>query len=335
MSLRTIIAACGVALLIAFTGYPLAAQEQPGGAGNVAGGGDAQATVTGEGADRQPPAARAQPRPAPAPRAAPPSGTATQVSPLIERYMMDELKALRSELAATRVEMVREITDRELEVAQQVSSVANNTVTFFFYVFAGLSAAFGIWGWQSIRDLKNSVRVAAEAEIERLSEEYETRLTRLEKELQSKGSIIIENQREIERTQTIQALWLQANQTPDPRTKVEVYDRILELAPGDPETMTYKADAALQLGDRDWALSLCNRILEDNPENSQALYQRACAKAGLDDVEGAIADLERAVELTPGLRERAKLEEEFEPLNEHPDFQAIVDSGQDFRGPQA
>jgi tetratricopeptide (TPR) repeat protein len=263
-------------------------------------------------------------------RAEPPQGrdvpprAGAQVSPLVERYMLDELKSLRTELSATRLEMLREITDRELKVAESVSNVSNNTVTFFFYVFAGLGAAFAIWGWRSIGDLKKTAKVAAETLIARLSDEYEVRLTQFEKDLQSKGEIILQNQREIERTQTVHALWLQANQVPNPRTKIEIYDRILELTPGDPETMAYKADAALLLGDRDWALSLCNRILEDNPDSSLALYQRACARAGLGETEAAIVDLAKAIELTPALQEQARVEEEFSPLGGLTDFEALI-----------
>lgn len=249
------------------------------------------------------------------------------VSPLIERYMLDELKALRAEINKARVDMLREITDRELAVATTVSNVSNNTVTFFFYAFAALGAVFTLWGWRSIRDLKKSVQLAAETEITRLSGEYERRLTRLEEDLQSKGAIILENQREIERTQTVHALWLQANQAPNPRTKIEIYDRILELVPDDPETMAYKADAALQLGERDWALSLCNRILEDNPDSSLALYQRACAYAGLGEQESAVADLAAALDLTPALLEQARLEEEFAPLAGYAGFEALLGRG--------
>ena len=247
------------------------------------------------------------------------------ISPLIERYMLDELKALRKELADTRVQLVREVTDRQLRVAESVSNVANNTVTFFFYVFAGLGTAFAFWGWTSIRDLKLTVKGAAEAEIVRLSQEYETRLTKLEVDLQSKGKIIIENQREFEVAQTVRALWLQSHQAPNPRTKIEYYDQILELTPGDSETMAYKADAALQLGERDWALSLCNRILEDNPDSSLALYQRACAWAGIGEFDSAIADLEKAIELAPGLREQTRTEEEFAPLVELDSFKALIE----------
>jgi tetratricopeptide (TPR) repeat protein len=250
------------------------------------------------------------------------------VSPFIERYMMDELKALRKELADTRVQLVREVTDRQLRVAETVSNVANNTVTFFFYVFAGLGTAFAFWGWTSIRDLKSTVKVAAEAEIIRLSQEYETRLTALEVDLKSKSKIILENQREFEVAQTVRALWLQSNQAPNPRTKIEYYDQILELAPGDPETMAYKADAALQLGERDWALSLCNRILEENPDSSLALYQRACSWAGLGEFDAAIVDLEKAIELAPGLRDQARTEEEFASLTEHEAFKALIEQSE-------
>jgi tetratricopeptide (TPR) repeat protein len=250
------------------------------------------------------------------------------VSPLIERYMLDELKALRNELADTRVQLVREVTDRQLRVAEAVSNLANNTVTFFFYVFAGLGTAFAFWGWTSIRDLKSTVKVAAEAEIVRLSNEYETRLTTLEIDLKSKGKTILENQREFELAQTVRALWLQSHQAPNPRTKIEFYDQILELAPGDPETMAYKADAALQLGERDWALSLCNRILEENPDSSLALYQRACAWAGLGESDAAIADLEKAIELAPSLREQTRSEEEFAPLVDHETFKNLIEQGE-------
>lgn len=252
------------------------------------------------------------------------SRPATAVSPLIERYMLDELKALRTELSETRLNVVREITDRELKVAENVSNLANNTVTFFFYLFAALSAVFAIWGWRSIRDIKLSALSGAESEIRRISQEFEGRLTQLEQDLLSKGAIILQNQSEIELTQTIHSLWLQSNQAPNPRSKIEIYDRILEYTPGDIEVLAYKADAALALGDRDWALSLCNQILEDNPDSGLALYQRACAKAGLGEADSAIIDLNKALELTPALVEEAQKEEEFAPLVGLSDFDSLM-----------
>jgi tetratricopeptide (TPR) repeat protein len=71
-------------------------------------------------------------------------------------------------------------------------------------------------------------------------------------------------------------------------------------------------------------LSLCNRILEDNPDSGLALYQRACAKAGLGEVDSAIIDLNKALELTPALLEEAQKEEEFTPLVGLADFDSLM-----------
>ncbi len=253
----------------------------------------------------------------------------SDMPPLMERYLLDELKALRTELQDMRGQMIREITDRELAVAEKVINFSNTTVTFFFYVFAIIGAGLTLFGWHSVRDLKSSVKTAADQEVQRLSYEFETRLTALETELVSKSQVILENQTEIEKTQTIHALWMQANQTPNPRTKIEIYDRILEINPQDYETMAYKADAALDLEERDWALSLCNRILETHPDSSTALYQRACAYAGQGNLETAMGDLIRAVELTDSLREQAAVDEMLEPLRNNEDFQALTASDKD------
>jgi len=93
--------------------------------------------------------------------------------------------------------------------------------------------------------------------------------------------------------------------------------------------MAYKADAALQLGDRDWALSLCNRLLAEEPESANGHYQRACANAGLGFKEAALADLSRAVELSDSMRQPAWNEEEFEPLRDMPEFTEILGSKED------
>jgi hypothetical protein len=60
-----------------------------------------------------------------------PPRPATAVSPLIERYMLDELKALRTELAETRINLVREVTDRELKVAENVSNLGSGPIKLF------------------------------------------------------------------------------------------------------------------------------------------------------------------------------------------------------------
>ncbi|MCC9624713.1 tetratricopeptide repeat protein [Thalassospira sp. MA62] len=248
----------------------------------------------------------------------------SNMPPLMERYVLDELKSLRTDMQGMRAELLREVINRQIEAIDKAISYSSNTVTYFFYFVAAVGALLTMLGWQSLRELKSSVRNLADTELRRLSGEFESRLTTLEEELRSKSKLINEHQHEIERTQTIHALWLQANQVANPRSKIEIYDRILELAPGDPEVMAYKADAALQLGDRDWALSLCNRLLAEEPESANGYYQRACAHAGLGFKDAAIADLARAIELSASMRQPAWTEEEFDSLRDIPEFEALL-----------
>ncbi|HBS23030.1 tetratricopeptide (TPR) repeat protein [Thalassospira sp. MBR-102] len=252
------------------------------------------------------------------------AGERTNMPPLMERYVLDELKALRTEMQGMRAELLREVVNRQLEAIDKAISYSSNTVTYFFYFVAAVGALLTMLGWQSLRELKSSVRNLADTELRRLSEEFETRLSALEDELRQKSMVINDHQQEIENTQTIHAFWLQANKVTNPRSKIEIYDKILELSPGDPEVMAYKADAALQLGDRDWALSLCNRLLAEAPDNANGYYQRACANAGLGYPEAALADLQRAVALSDAMRQPAWTEVEFEPLRNLREFAEIL-----------
>ncbi|WP_417793690.1 TPR end-of-group domain-containing protein [Terasakiella pusilla] len=253
-----------------------------------------------------------------------PAPKRTNLPPLMERYILDELKSMRTDFERLRSDTRIDISEKEVRLASKAMEYSTNTVTFFFYVFAIVGAGLALLGWRSFSDMRKSIRSIAEQELKRLSKEYETRLTKLETELKEKGTIILDNQHEIEKTQKIHALWLQANQTPDARTKIAIYEQILELDPGDYETMAYKADAALQLGDREWALSLCNRILEEQDDYALAFYFRACAYAGLDNVEEALNDLTKALEHSPGLIEQAVDEEDFESLQDHEDFKNLL-----------
>jgi len=248
----------------------------------------------------------------------------TDLPPLMERYILDEIKDLRTNLERTRADVRIDLSEREVRLASKAMEYSTNTVTFFFYVFAIVGAGLALIGWRSFSDMKNSIKGIAEKELKRLSDEYESRLTALEQELKDKGGIILENQQEIEKTQKIHALWLQANQTPDARTKLGIYEQILELDPLDYEVMAYKADAALSLGDREWALSLCNRILDEQDDNALAYYFRACALAGLDSADDALTDLAKALEISPGLSDQALEEEDFEGLKDLPAFIELV-----------
>ncbi|MGD9858735.1 MAG: tetratricopeptide repeat protein [Marinobacterium sp.] len=250
-------------------------------------------------------------------------------NPFIERYMIDEIKALRSDMERQRVEMIREITDRELKVANTSISYATDTVTYFFYLIAAASSILLIVGWSSIREIRERVQSIADEKVGKLVQEYEERLDRVEKELLRKSRIIQENQHELEITNEVQTLWVKATQETSWEQKIRLYDRILELRPDNPEALTYKADAALELNQHQWAISLCNRALTVDPDSGHAYFQLACAYADLGASRIALDYLKQAVHISDEYREQGRQEQRLLSLSQEPDFVSVLTQQQE------
>lgn len=249
--------------------------------------------------------------------------------PFIERYIIDEIKVLRSELEQQKVEMIREITDRELKVANSSISYATDTVTYFFYLIAAASSILLIVGWNSIREIRDRVQSIADEKVGRLVEEYEERLERVEKELLRKSRIIQANQHELEITNEVQTLWVKASQENSWEQKIRLYDRILELRPDNAEALTYKADAALEINQHQWAISLCNRALTVEPDSGHAYFQLACAYADLGASRIALDYLKQAVSISDEYREQARQEQRLLSLSQEPDFMSVLTQQQE------
>ncbi|EGU52700.1 hypothetical protein VINI7043_23687 [Vibrio nigripulchritudo ATCC 27043] len=244
--------------------------------------------------------------------------------PLVERYILDELKSLRQDQQDLERRLVVQITDRELEVADKSLNYANVTVTYFFYIIAGVASLIAFIGWQSLREIKYNTRKMAEERLEKIASEYERKFVALERDLKRKTRIISENNKEIEIINEIHNLWLRAQSMPTADERIDVYDEILSIRPGDLEALTYKADAAMEIKEYHWALSLSNRVLALDETNGPALYQRACAYSRLGAEEQAIEDIERAIEASPSIRDLIYSEPDLEGLHGNPRFEALI-----------
>ncbi len=245
--------------------------------------------------------------------------------PLMERYILDELKALRQDQQDLEKSLVVQITDRELSVADKSLNYANVTVTYFFYIIVGVASLIAFVGWQSLREFKSNTKEMADKRLDAIASEYEKKFSALERDLKRKTRIISENNKEIERINEIHNLWLRAQSMPTAEQRIDVYDEILTIRPGDLEALTYKADAAMEIREYHWALSLCNRVLELDTTNGPALYQRACAYSRLGVEEQAIEDLELAIEASPSIRELINTEPDLEGLHGNPKFDALLE----------
>ncbi|WP_077608647.1 MULTISPECIES: TPR end-of-group domain-containing protein [Salinivibrio] len=246
--------------------------------------------------------------------------------PLMERYVLDEIRNLRTDFQALEKRMVTEITDRELDVADKSLNYANVTVTYFFYLIAGAASLIALVGWQSLRDIKTNTKELADQQLSEIAEQYERKFQALERDLKRKTRIIAENNKEIERINEIHNLWLRAQHSQTPEQRMEIYNEILKIRPGDLEALTHKADAAMEMGEYHWALSISNRVLEVDERNANALFQRACAYTRLGAEDQAVSDLELAVAESASLREAAREEADFESLHGNERFDALIDA---------
>src|SRR5690554_190253 len=250
-------------------------------------------------------------------------------NPFVERYLLDEVKALRQEMQNTRAELIEKVVDKELSVADKTMSYATDTVTYFFYLIAGATSILVVIGWNSIRDMRNQLTSLAEKRVNELVVEYEQRLKFIEEQLQQKSEIIHQNQAEIERTNEVHALWLKASQETSQQNKIAAYDQILDLRPDDVEALSYKADAVLEMREPLWAISLCQRALKLAPDNGHAHYQLACAYAEIGRWEDAVVTLERAIDISEAYRDDASVDPSFEQLQDHETFRNLVFIDQD------
>lgn len=244
-------------------------------------------------------------------------------SPFIERYVLDELKQLRTDLLNQKAELIQQMTDRQIGSIDRGVTYATDTITYFFYLIAAVSSMLVILGWNSIRDIKDKVHTLADEEINKLVRQYEERLDSIEQQLNQKTRHIKKNKEEIELTQEVQSLWLRAGQDHSIYNKVAIYDQILKLKPDDCEAFTYKADAVLELKEPQWAANLCQQALAIDPNNAHAFYQLACAHTAMDRLDEALQYLKQALEQSETYREYMLTDDALIPLRGLPEFSEI------------
>lgn len=245
-------------------------------------------------------------------------------SPFVERYVLDELKQLRTDLGAQKAELVQQIVDRELASVDRAVAYATDTITYFFYLIAAATSVLVLVGWSSIRDIKERVHSLADEEISKLVKEYEQRLRDVEQQLSQETKHIEHNRAEIERTRELQSLWLRAAQDHNPANKILIYDQILKLRGNDCEALTYKADAVLELGEPQWAANLCHQALIIEPDNCHAFYQLACAYTAMKQYDEAVRYLEETLSRSETYRDEILKEPALQALHDFSPFQELL-----------
>lgn len=249
-------------------------------------------------------------------------------NPFIEKYVLDELRQLRVDMNDLHIEVTKEVVDRELTATSRAVGYATDTITYFFYLIAGISSILLLVGWTSIREIKEKVMSLADEKVSKVIQEYEERLNKLEDELTRKSRGITSAQKRLSQHQDIHTLWLKAAQENISSNRMAIYDRILELDPNNVEAFTYKADEVLDMDEPLWAINLCHQALRIDPKNKHAFYQMAGAYASMDKPTESIEFLKKALAGSEGYKEQVQADPVFAKIKDNPEFMALIKEGE-------
>ena len=244
--------------------------------------------------------------------------------PLIERYVLDEIKSLRQENQSLNAQVTKQIAEAKLESSDRAINYTTSTVNNIFYIITAAASLLVLLGWRSLNDIKSSLKSDMAKKIEILTTDYENRLQQIETKMMERSKVIIENQQDISNTNSIHSLWMRSGLEKSEEEKISIYDEILNLNPDDIEAMTYKADALLEIGEVRWALNLSNIAIEYDDEYALAYWQRACAYAKLDKHKEALIDIEKAIALSDTLLVELLNEKHFENLHDNKSFKKLI-----------
>ena len=244
--------------------------------------------------------------------------------PLLERYILDELKAVRQDQQQLREDVTKQVTHAQLDTADRALIYTTDTINNVFFIITATASILVLVGWNSLRDVKNKVEDIVNTRVSVITDEYEDRLKILEEKLRVRSEEILSNQERISVTNEVHSLWMRANLESDFANKIERFDEILKRKPEDVEAIAYKADALLELNETAKAIELCNQAIDIDSDYGYAYWQRACAYALTHKHADALADIKMALEYSPNLRNELLHESAFASLHDNDSFNTIV-----------
>ena len=243
--------------------------------------------------------------------------------PLIERYILDELKSVRQDQQQLRAEMEEKVAHARLDASDRAIRYTADTLNNMFIIITTAASILVLMGWRSMRDVKSKLNEVVETKINELTSEYEERLHQLEGKLRKRSQEIIDAQEDISKSNEIHSIWMRAGLETNMHQKIKLFDEILAISPEDIQALIYKADAAYELGDYEWAFSLANRAIAQDEDYGLAYWQRACANAANGATQEAINDIKIAIEKAPKLADELDREAAFEDLHKLEEFEAL------------
>ncbi|MFT7003233.1 MAG: tetratricopeptide (TPR) repeat protein [Sulfurimonas sp.] len=243
--------------------------------------------------------------------------------PLMERYILDDLKDLRVQNMKLRNDLEKRISRAEVEQTDRAAAFITQTIGNIFYLIAAAMSVLVFSGWNSLRDIRSKTESIVEGRLNEITKKYNTEMQSLQEAMTLQSEKVLDNQNKIYNTQYIHSLWMRANLETNIQSKIDIYDEILKLNENDAEAFAYKADAVIDMDEYEWALNLSNKAIEIDPDYGYAYWQRSCANAALSNNKDAITDLAIAIEKSPNLNDEIDNEKLFENLKNTEEFKEL------------
>jgi hypothetical protein len=146
--------------------------------------------------------------------------------PLLERYILDELKSVRQDQQKLREDLTKQVTHAQLDTADRALTYTTDTINNVFFIITATASILVLVGWNSLRDVKNKVEDIVNTRVSVITDEYEDRLKILEEKLRVRSEEILSNQERISITNEVHSLWMRANLESDIANKIEIFDEI-------------------------------------------------------------------------------------------------------------
>ncbi|MFT4762079.1 MAG: hypothetical protein ACI9LN_004062, partial [Saprospiraceae bacterium] len=95
--------------------------------------------------------------------------------PLIERYILDELKSLRQENQSLKAHVTEQVSEAKLESSDRAINYTTSTINNIFYIITAAASMLVLLGWHSLKDIKKSLKSDMSKKIQTLTTDYENR----------------------------------------------------------------------------------------------------------------------------------------------------------------
>jgi len=210
-----------------------------------------------------------------------------------ERFILSEQKEIRIDVERLRREIYQEIHEMELSTVDKALSYSSNTLNYFFIFLTIIITALGVIGWRTLADTKKVIKENMEKEVQKTVFKFQKKIEHLEK------------------SQEINILWRQYYSSESNNDRLEYLKKLEDLTNYSMLTMIERSNVYIDMEEYEKVISICNDILEEDQDTTQALYNRGFAYAGLDDDDKSLEDLNYLLKISPDYEDTIKEDEIF------------------------